>query len=465
MKHLTGFFLILCLALSGWTQKVPYGNNPEAGAHFDVKGTQLYYEVYGQGSPLLLLHGGVYGYIDEFEALIPKLAESHRVICLATRGHGKSELGHEPITWAQRARDAKALIDHLQIKQVIAVGFSDGAAAALKLAALYPANVSKVIAMGIGDQAFDREEASYSEKSLMEQAGQLFEGRKQLMPEPDRWDESLQMINKLYNQDHLSQETFSKISQPVLLINGEGDEYYSLKAFESAHKQLANSQKEVIKGCGHVILYCKFLTVWNRIADFLEVPRHNISFTPDLSAVEGDKSWYTHNRELVIGKEIHLNAQEGDGMFIKTDYPFADGTIEFELKGKNERGRSFVGIAFHIRGLEAYDAIYFRPFNFKDPERNTHAVQYVSHPEYGWRKLREEHPGTYENALSPAPDPEAWLKVKVAIHYPQVKVFINGSSVPCLEVEQLQAYQEGPIGFWVGNNSEGYFRNLKVTPE
>lgn len=80
--------------------KIPYGNNPAAGKYLTVNdGTRLYYEVYGKGEPFVLLHGGVYGYIDEFEYFIPKLAERYQVICVATRGHGKSEIGKAPFTY------------------------------------------------------------------------------------------------------------------------------------------------------------------------------------------------------------------------------------------------------------------------------------------------------------------------------------------------------------------------------
>jgi pimeloyl-ACP methyl ester carboxylesterase len=88
--------LILFLALSTqqlFGQAVPYGYNDETGRYFDAGNeTSLYYEVYGEGPPLLLLHGGVFGYIDEFEYLIPKLAERYQVVALATRGHVKSDV-------------------------------------------------------------------------------------------------------------------------------------------------------------------------------------------------------------------------------------------------------------------------------------------------------------------------------------------------------------------------------------
>ena len=251
-------------------KKIPYGNNPDAGAYFDSDGTKLYYEVYGSGDPILMLHGGVYGYIDEFEPFIPKLAEKHQVICLATRGHGKSEIGHEPNTFEQRAHDAHRLLQHLDIKRVVVLGFSDGGYSALKLAAIYPDDVRKVIALGVGDRPKgSRSPTSYSSKTLMAQAGGLFNSRKKLMPEPDRWDEGLQYLNHLYNEDGISEETLSKIECPVLLMNGEKDEYATVEQFVQAYRYIPKANLSIIPNCGHVIFFCNFSAVWESMQGFL----------------------------------------------------------------------------------------------------------------------------------------------------------------------------------------------------
>ena len=73
---------------------IPYGANPAAGHYLRVDDANIYYETYGSGgTPLVLLHGGLYGYIEEFGDLIGELSKHRRVIAIATRGHGKSELG------------------------------------------------------------------------------------------------------------------------------------------------------------------------------------------------------------------------------------------------------------------------------------------------------------------------------------------------------------------------------------
>jgi hypothetical protein len=93
---------------------------------------------------------------------------------------------------------------------------------------------------------------------------------------------------------------------------------------------------------------------------------------------------------------------------------FANGTIELDIRGKDVQGQSFVGVALHGVDGTTYEAIYFRPFNFRaaDSTRRAHAVQYISQPTHTWQKLRTEHPGMYENAVNPAPDPNGWFHAR-----------------------------------------------------
>lgn len=267
MKFFLSLF-ILFFSLKGQAQtKNIYGQNPEAGKYFDAGGVKLYYETYGKGEPVLLLHGGVYGYISEFEYLIPKLAENHQVICLATRGHGKSEIGHQPFTFQQRADDAVKLLKHLKLDSTIVIGFSDGAASGLKMAATYPDMVIKLVAMGTGDRKTgNTERASYSAEGLSKSAGDYFAPLLKLMPEPQRWNESLTMLNDLYNNDHMSTETFQKIKCPVLMMAGDNDH---VDKVVSAFNQIPNAKLSIIPNCGHVILYCNFPAVWESMRGFV----------------------------------------------------------------------------------------------------------------------------------------------------------------------------------------------------
>jgi hypothetical protein len=166
-------------------------------------------------------------------------------------------------------------------------------------------------------------------------------------------------------------------------------------------------------------------------------------------------------------KGLHLNESPGDGVAYIEGVEFGNGTIEFDIRGKDVQQQSFVGIAFHGVDGTTYDAIYFRPFNFRteDQARRIRAVQYISHPTYPWQKLRQEHPGQYEKPVSPVPDPNGWFHARVVVASPKVSVFVNDAKEPSLVVNQLSDRKKGLLGLWVGNTSSGDFANLTIIPE
>src|SRR5437660_4609789 len=164
---------------------------------------------------------------------------------------------------------------------------------------------------------------------------------------------------------------------------------------------------------------------------------------------------------------IHLSASADNGVAYLQGIELGNGTIELDVRGKDVPQQSFVGVAFHGVDGTTYDAIYFRPFNFKtdDSVRHAHAVQYVSHPTYPWQKLRAEQPGKYEQPVSPAPDPNGWFHVRVVVAAPQVKVFVNEAKEPSLVVTQVSDRRKGRVGLWVGKHSAGDFANLKIVAQ
>src|SRR5205809_6480169 len=163
---------------------------------------------------------------------------------------------------------------------------------------------------------------------------------------------------------------------------------------------------------------------------------------------------------------LRLSENAGDGVAYLQGIEFSNGTIEFDVRGKDVQQQSFVGVAFHGVDGTTYDAIYFRPFNFKteDPARRKRAVQYISHPTYTWQKLRTEQLGKFEQAVNPVPDPNAWFHVRVVVASPRVSVFVGDAKEPSLVVDQLSDRKKGLIGLWVGNNSGGDFANFRIIP-
>lgn len=169
------------------------------------------------------------------------------------------------------------------------------------------------------------------------------------------------------------------------------------------------------------------------------------------------------NREPKFDDGICLDRRMGDGFFYLKDVVFKNGTIEADVKGSDTPQQSFVGIAFHGQDEEQYDVVYFRPFNFNNPERKAHSIQYVSHPNYTWDRLRTESPGRYEAPLTSSLDPNDWFHVRIEVQFPEVNVFVNDEEKASLTIEQLSKSATGWIGFWVGNGSDGCFRNLRIT--
>ena len=191
---------------------------------------------------------------------------------------------------------------------------------------------------------------------------------------------------------------------------------------------------------------------------------------PDLSALAERKGLKVFNRQaspLQDGarKGVRLDAASGQGMAYVDGLEFANGTIELDIRGRDVQGQSFVGVAFHGVDALTYDAVYFRPFNFRaqDPERKIHAVQYISMPTFNWQKLRTEHPATYEKGVSPVPDPNGWFRARIVVASPTVRVFVEGSLEPSLVVTQLSQRRRGLVGVWV-DNFGGDFANLAIVP-
>ncbi|MFY0600186.1 MAG: DUF1080 domain-containing protein [Cyclobacteriaceae bacterium] len=178
-----------------------------------------------------------------------------------------------------------------------------------------------------------------------------------------------------------------------------------------------------------------------------------------------DEHWSAYNREVTYEKGvIYLDAKSNDGLLWLNNTDFTNGAIELDIKGKNERGRSFVGIAFHGQDNQTFDGVYFRPFNFSSSERKNYSVQYIYMPEYDRKKLRHQFPGKYESSIASPPAADEWFRAKIVVKDSSIKVYVNNSTSPSLEVNKISELQSGKIGLWVGNGSDGWFKNVKVNP-
>jgi hypothetical protein len=174
------------------------------------------------------------------------------------------------------------------------------------------------------------------------------------------------------------------------------------------------------------------------------------------------------NREVTRSQErdgVHVSEKPGPGVVWIDGADLGEGTIELDVRGRDVPGQSFVGVAFHGKDDNTYEAVYLRPFNFRiaDPARRQHAVQYVSVPEYDWPRLRRDFPEEFENPVDPSIVPTDWVPLRVVIKDRTVQIYAGGAGAPALEVRKLGQQDRGMVGLWAGNGSDGDYANLRIT--
>ena len=159
---------------------------------------------------------------------------------------------------------------------------------------------------------------------------------------------------------------------------------------------------------------------------------------------------------------LTLDAKPGGGMAVLKNINFNIGTIDIELKGENKPGKSFLGIAFNIQNDSTYEAIYFRPFNFRSNEKKENAIQYISPPKNTWPFLRKNHKGQYEAEYPNPPLADDWFEITLKIDKDSVYVYDKKSNTELLSIKRLENQVSDKIALWTGNNSKGDFRKLSI---
>ncbi len=198
------------------------------------------------------------------------------------------------------------------------------------------------------------------------------------------------------------------------------------------------------------------------------------NYNPDVSEIANPRYWRVLNGEAELlhdGGKIGVKLAPLGGshpqgsniaLAVARGFELATGTIEVDLKGNPDGQSSFLGVAFNIKSPTEYEAVYFRPFNFKaDGDQHGHAVQYVAWPAHPWEELRSASPGKYEAALEPAPDPVDWFHARIEVGEKQVRVFVNGASAPSLTVERLASPSKTKAALFV-DSQPGAFAELSI---
>ncbi|WP_223302275.1 alpha/beta fold hydrolase [Flavobacterium branchiophilum] len=456
---------------------IPYGANTAYGKYVQTKDAKIYYEVYGKGQPIVLLHGGLFGCIMEYSDLIKKLETNFQVIAIATRGHGKSEIGHEPLTLNQRAHDAMAVINAVTKESVIMIGFSDGGYSAYTFGALYPERVKKMIVIGAGELKPGYRSFNLTTKQALEMDKPFWDQQLKLMPEPNRIAEVFAEVSKCYNNVTVSNDLLSKIKCPVMVVAGDNDTGNPVERVVRAARMIPNHQISIIPNAGHGCHNDNFAAFWESIAPFLNQPK--MGFIPLISEN------LVPYQVLCVATQIQsqpiiqvikdpLVKEIDEPTFVKIKGKnLKDGTIEVKVLSKllptaPDFARGFIGIAFRINEDNSkFESIYIRPSNSRSEQqiRRNHSIQYFSYPDFKYDRLRKESPEMYESYADIGLN--EWIKLKIVIKDATAKLYINEQVAPSFIVSDLKNGNAtiGGIGLWVEVGTEGYFKDLKITAD
>ncbi|PZU90185.1 MAG: alpha/beta hydrolase [Chryseobacterium sp.] len=224
----------------GFAQVPIFGNNAEAGKILHLKDADIYYEVYGKGEPLFLLHGNG-GSIDAFTKEIPELSKHFMVVAMDTRAQGKStDTSTEPLTYKKFADDVKALADELKLKKINILGWSDGGNTAIEFAIKYPKMANKIITSGAN--VFPNGVGETEVENMKKDAAKM---RIEKKPERD-----IRLLQLMIDEPKITKEQLNNIKAKVFVVAGENDLILRSHT-EYIAKEIPNSKLKIYKGASH----------------------------------------------------------------------------------------------------------------------------------------------------------------------------------------------------------------------
>ena len=240
----------------------------------EIGAVWLYYEITGDGEPLLLLHGGLGG-SEHFAEIVPLLSKSFEVITVDRRGHGRSTDNGEPYSYAGMAEEMRAFLDHLQIGSVKMLGFSDGGVVGLHLASTNPEMVEKLVAVGANfrvDGMTPETVDFITNQMTPENLGKAFPEVERTYratnPQPDNYASFIERSQEMWTRDpYLTEQQMTGIRVPVLFIIGEHDAIRFEHVLEM-RSLIAGSQICVLPGGTHFLLGEKPEVVLPILLDF-----------------------------------------------------------------------------------------------------------------------------------------------------------------------------------------------------
>jgi len=260
---------MVCLAACQPPETPVESSEPVSGMA-PANDVELYYQIHGEGSPLILLHGGL-GHGGHWTNQLSDLSDNYKVITVDSRGHGRSTMSEQQISFALMASDIIALMDYLKIERAHIVGWSDGGNIGLYLAIHHPERLIKVVASGANYSPSGVRSDVGENQKFLSYIGDAIEGYQALSPDPANWDAFFGNIGQMWaSEPDFTVEQLGSIAVPVLLLDGESDEaIYTEHTIEMA-SLIPTAQLTFVPGTGHFGMWEKPAEINSAILDFLE---------------------------------------------------------------------------------------------------------------------------------------------------------------------------------------------------
>jgi pimeloyl-ACP methyl ester carboxylesterase len=228
---------------------VPFGSNPAAGQTFVHDGVTLYYEVYGQGEPLLIIHGNG-GSIGTMAAQIAFFRSHYRVIAMDSRDQGKSGDSAGKITYEKMTDDLAALLDHLKTGPVDVLGWSDGGIEAMLLGIRHPAKVKKIAAMAANLNPST--DAVYPETWAM--ARSMIDAIPAAEKDTPQGRRAIKVTSMMFEEPNIAPSALQAITAPTLVLAGDHDLIRDEHTLDIFH-HIPNSQLAIFPNATHMVPY------------------------------------------------------------------------------------------------------------------------------------------------------------------------------------------------------------------
>lgn len=254
-----------------------YGRNKAVGKYADVRGIKMYYEVYGKGEPLLIIHGNT-GSIKNFVYQIPYFAKNYQVILADSRAQGKTVDGADSLSYEMIADDLNGLLDHLKLKNVNVIGWSDGGIEGLLLAMNHPDKVKKLAVTGANLIPDSTAVDPYVYKMMMGINRQGADSLKKMKNPPALMKNQLKLMHLLSYEPHIKLADLKKITCPTLVIGGDHDVIttrHTLEIFEG----ITNAYLWILPNSGHATPVAYKEQFNKTVGDFFAKPFRKIEKT------------------------------------------------------------------------------------------------------------------------------------------------------------------------------------------